>query len=309
MNPTYQDVVAARGRISEHVYRTPLEHAPWLGGDVYLKLECWQRTRSFKVRGAFNAIAQLPGDSPEVVTASAGNHGQAIALAARELGARATVFVPSTAPETKKARIRSFGATLDESSAHYDAAEAAAIDFAKRTGATFINGYSDPAVVAGQGTIGLELVEDMPTVRNIVLPVGGGGLSGGIGIVTKAYDPSIRVIGVQSDQTTAMYESFQAGRCVDTTIVPTLADGLAGATDERGYAIARSVLDDLVLVGEDAIARAIRTLYEKSGIVAEGSGAVSLAALETMSLNGPTVIIISGGNIDANKFAAIITAK
>src|SRR5688500_14066765 len=191
------------------VHRTPLERSRWLsdltGQDVWLKLECWQRTRSFKMRGAFNAVRALSAAERArgLVTASAGNHGQALALAARELGATATIFVPHDAPETKKARIRSYHAVLDAESPTYDDAELAAIAFAADTGRTFVNAYSDRNVVAGQGTVALEILEDLPDVKHIVVPVGGGGLIAGICIAAKAV-ADIRITGVQSTHTRAM---------------------------------------------------------------------------------------------------------
>jgi threonine dehydratase len=277
---------------------------------VFLKLECWQRTRSFKMRGAANAVALLPPEARThgVVTASAGNHGQAVALAAAEAGIPATVFVPADAPGTKKGRIRSSGATLDESEPDYDAAERAAQAFARERGAFFIHGFSDPAVVAGQGTVGLEVMEELPAVREIVVPVGGGGLAGGIGIAAAA-EP-IRIIGVQSSRTIAMYEALRAGRVIETPITPTLADGLAGCTDERAFALARRVLHELHLVEEAAIAAAIRDHHRHDGILVEGAAAVCAAALITvpLELRGPVVLIVSGGNIDGARLASLLAA-
>lgn len=307
MDLTRDDVIAARERIRAHVYRTPLERAPWLGEHVYLKLECWQRTRSFKVRGAFNALARLSAEDAArgVVTASAGNHGQGVALAAREFGFKATIFLPSNAPFAKKSKIAAFGAVLNEVAPDYDAAEILAREFAEKTGSVFVHGFSDPDVVAGQGTVGLEIVEDLPEVKNIVVPVGGGGLIAGVGV---AIGEQVRIIGAQSEQTRAMYDAFEAGRVVDSPITPTLADGLAGATDEMGYARAREVTSQIKLVTEAATATAMKRAYLHGGIVLEGSGAVGLAAIDDLQLDGPTVIIASGGNIDAKKLASIIAA-
>jgi threonine dehydratase len=295
--------------------RTPLDRSWRLselaGHDVYLKLEGWQRTGSFKIRGAYNAIAALDPErrARGLVTASAGNHGQAVALAAHEIGARATIFVPNNAPETKKRRIQAFGAALNTASANYDEAQVAAEEFAARTGATFVHSFSDRNVVAGQGTVGVEIMEDMPHVRNVVVPVGGGGLIGGIGIAIKSANPAVRVIGVQSTHTSAMYEAFRAGRVVDSPICPTLADGLAGQVDEISFARARSVVDDMILVAEESIPAAIRGLFT-DGVIGEGSAAVSVAAITdgAVRIDGPTVIVITGGNIDAERFAAILAS-
>ncbi|MGQ0815287.1 MAG: threonine ammonia-lyase [Gemmatimonadota bacterium] len=316
LGPTLTEIYEARRRIMGVARRTPLDRSLWLtdqvGQNVYLKLECWQRTRSFKMRGAYNAIASL--DERErargLVTASAGNHGQAVALAAREVGAQATIFVPGNAPETKKARIRSFGAQLNQDSPTYDDAQIAAREFADRTGALFVHAFSDRAVVAGQGTVGVEILEDMPNVRNVVIPVGGGGLIGGIGVAIKSADPSIRVIGIQSTQTRAMYDAFEAGRLVNSPIGPTLADGLAGQVDDVSFARARSVVDEMLLVEESALPAAIRALYKIDGVIAEGAAATPVAAISerVLELNGPTVLVITGGNIDAERFAAILSS-
>jgi threonine dehydratase len=308
------DVLAARQRIAGLIFATPLERSEWLSGasgrDIHLKLECWQRTRSFKLRGAANAVLALPADARQrgLVTASAGNHGMAVALAARETGTCARVFVPATAPATKRLRIRAFGAQLDESAADYDAAERAALAFARESGATFVNAYSDPAVVAGQGTIGLEILEALPGLRTVIVPVGGGGLVAGVGTAVKAIDPAIRVIGVQSTETRAMYEALLAGRVVETRITPTLADGLAGSVDETGYRRVREIVDELHLVSESAIAPAIGELFRRDGVLAEGSAAVTVAAITSgeITLDGPTALVISGGNIDASWAAAIL---
>ena len=315
--PTLQDITEAQQRIAGIARRTPLEHSVWLselaGQPVYLKLECWQRTRSFKMRGAANAIASLSAEAKArgLVTASAGNHGQAVALAAREAGARATVFVPSTAPEIKKNRIKSFGAILREDEPTYDDAEIAAARYAAETNKTLVHAFADPAVVAGAGTVGLEILEDLPDVRNVIVPVGGGGLIAGIGIVLKNSGVDARLTGVQSTETTAMFDAFRAGRSVECRITPTLADGLAGCTDDVSYQRARRVVDDMLLAGEATLPAALRGLFRYDGVVAEGAGAVAVAAVldQIIELNGPTVLVISGGNIDAARFAAILTSE
>jgi len=316
LEPTLKDIYEARSRISGAVRRTPLEKCLWLseqtGHDVYLKLECWQRTRSFKLRGAFNAVASLSDSERRrgLVTASAGNHGQAVALAARETGARATIFVPTNGSITKKARIRAFGAELNEEHATYDDAAVAAVAYANDTGATYVHAFSDPAVVAGQATVGVEILEDLPSVRSIIVPVGGGGLIAGIGTVAKSASSSITVVGVQSTQTRAMYDAFEAGHVMPTDIGPTLADGLAGCVDEPSYRRAVSVVDRMLLVDEDAIPAAIRSLYHFDGVIAEGAAAVTAAAIMTgaVRVEGPTVLVVSGGNIDAALFGNILAS-
>ncbi|HSL70903.1 MAG TPA: pyridoxal-phosphate dependent enzyme [Longimicrobiales bacterium] len=315
--PTLRDIYAARQRIAGVVRRTPLDRSDWLseraGHDVYLKLECWQRTGSFKARGAYNAISGLSSEARArgLVTASAGNHGQAVALAARALGAHATVFVPNTAPEIKKNRIQALGAVLRTDASTYDEAEDVASRFAQETGATLVHGFADEAVVAGQGTVGLEILEELPGVRDVVVPVGGGGLIAGVGIALKSAGGDVRILGAQSTETTAMFDSFRAGRAVDCRISPTLADGLAGRTDEVSYQRTRLVADDIVLVPEATLAAAIRALYRYDGVIAEGAAAVAVAALveRVIEVRGPAVLVITGGNIDAQRFAGILSSE
>jgi threonine dehydratase len=314
--PTLADIHAARLRVHGQVRETPLQRTASLsavaGSDVLLKLECWQHTGSFKVRGALNAVALL-GDAARtrgVVTASAGNHGQAVALAAREHGARAVVFVPANAPRTKQSRIRALGAELRAEAADYDEAERQAQAYAAAEGALLVHAFSDASVIAGQGTIALELCAevDITGVSDVVIPVGGGGLITGMGAALRAVRPGIRITGVQSTQTRAMYEAFRAGRAVPVPVPPTLADGLAGCTDEATFQRARNVVDDIILVEESEIAAAIRALYSDDGVVAEGAGAVAAAALLTGRLRprDRTIAVISGGNIDGTRLADIL---
>jgi threonine dehydratase len=313
--PDAAAIASAHERIRAHIWHTPLEHSRTLsdvlGSAVYLKLECWQPTRSFKVRGAFNAVASLSAvaRSRGLVTASAGNHGQAVALAAGTFGAQVTVFVPNEAPEAKQRRIRALGAQLDTAAADYDAAEVLAARFAQEHGATLVHAFSDDDVVAGQGTVGLEILSDLPTVQTIVVPVGGGGLIAGIGTVVKARAPEVRIIGVQSVETRVMYESLRVGHVVELPVTPTLADGLAGGIDARSLERVRRVVDDMHLVEEHAIAATIRTLFQEEGIVVEGSAAAGVAVLHTLrdQLVGPVAVVVTGGNIDAARFARILT--
>jgi threonine dehydratase len=311
--PTAADVLAAARRLRGVARRTPLERSPWLsesaGTDVFLKLETQQRTGSFKLRGAFNAVASLSLEARArgLVTASAGNHGQGVALAASLLGARALVFVPADAPAAKKRRIARFGAEVREVGGGYDAAHHAAETHARRTGATFVHAFSDPAVVAGQGTVGLEVLEELPEVRTIVVPVGGVGLVGGEGIAARALGTGIRIVGAQTEETRAMHASLAAGRLVSPPYGPTLCEGLSGDVDERSLALAGEVMDGMVLVAEDAVRRAMRRLYEEEGIVAEGSAAVAVAAvLEGAVQAGPAAVVLTGGNVDAARLAAIL---
>lgn len=314
VGPTLDAIRRARDRIRGAARHTPLQYSHWLsdvaGAPVYLKLECWQRTRSFKFRGAYHAVSVLDAATRErgLVTASAGNHGLALALAARLLDATATVFVPESAPATKKDRIRRMGGELREVPGIYDDAAAAARAFADTAGAHLLSAFADPDVVAGQGTVGLEILEDLPDVRAVVLPVGGGGLSAGVGIALKGSGVDARVLGVQSTATTAMHAAFEAGRVVPVDDPPeTLCEGLAGETEPVAYERARPVVDGIRLVAEDGIAPAIRALYRNEAVVAEGSGAVGVAAILAGDLHveGPTAVVISGGNIDMSTLARI----
>lgn len=311
--PSMTDVLAAAGRLRGVVRRTPLERSPWLSAraetDVWLKLETQQRTGSFKLRGAYNAIASLPADARArgLVTASAGNHGQGVALAASLLGLSAVVYVPADAPEAKKRRIARWGAELREAEGGYDGAHHAAETHARRTGATFVHAFSDPAVVAGQGTVGLEVLEALPDARTIIVPIGGGGLVGGIGIVARALGRGIRVVGAQTDETRAMQASLQAGRPVSVPYGPTLCEGLSGDVDARSLALAARVVDEVRIVPEQAVRRAMRRLYEEEGIVAEGSAAVAVAALlEGGAADGPVVVVLSGSNVDGARLASVL---
>jgi threonine dehydratase len=312
--PGIAAIYRARSRTEGVARRTPLLLSAWLsdalGVPVYLKLECWQATNSFKLRGAYNAVAALDAEDRArgLVTASAGNHGQALALAARLHGASATIFVPADAPSGKQTRILRFGAELRPTEGSYDDAAAAARLFAAEGGGCFVHGFNDPDVVAGQGTVGLEIVEDLPQVRTVVVPVGGGGLVAGVGVAVKTLvGPDARVLGVQSDRTVAMHAAFSAGAVVPTPVVPTLCDGLAGETEPESFERARRVVDSLHLVDEGAIAAAIRALYQEERVVAEGSGAVGVAAaLAGLPLDGPTAIVVSGGNIDRQDLSRIL---
>jgi threonine dehydratase len=313
--PTAGDVRAAARRLERVVRRTPLERSDGLseisGTEVHLKLEGFQRTGSFKLRGAYNFIAQLSADERArgLVTASAGNHGQGVALAARLLAARAVVFVPESAPETKQRRIARQGAELRRVPGGYDDAHAQAEAFAAATGACFVHAFSDPAVVAGQGTVGLEIFDELPEVRTLIVPVGGGGLIGGVGVVARALGDGVRVVGVQTDRTAAVHASLAAGALVSPPYGPTLCEGLSGDTDLRAVELARRVVDEIVLVPEDAVRRAIRWLYVEEGVVAEGSAAVAAAALlegAVQPIDGPVAAVLTGSNLDAHRLARIL---
>lgn len=312
--PSLEAIDEARDRLSGVARHTPLHPSRWLseraGVPIHLKLECWQVTHSFKVRGAVNAVVSLEEGILRrgLVAASAGNHGLAVAYAARLHRVPASIFVPAGAPETKKGRIRRLGADLREVEGIYDDAARAARSFASETGARLVHAFDDPAVVAGQATVALEILEELPDVRAVVVPVGGGGLAAGVGAALRARAEGARALGVQSVATRAMYDAFLAGQVVPSEDAPTLCDGLAGETEPDAYERARLALHELRLVEEEAVGAAIRSLFEHEGIVAEGSGAVGIAAVlaGTFRLEGPTAVVVSGGNIDGSRLARIL---
>jgi threonine dehydratase len=312
------DVLAASRRIENLARRTPLVRSDGLsaiaGGDVYLKLENEQITGSFKLRGALNSIGSL---SPEVrargvVVSSAGNHGLGIAYAARHFGVNATVFVPRTAPRVKRDGIAALGATLDATQPHYDAAMEAAIAFARERGATFINPCFGATLIAGQGTIALEILTELPDLAALVVNVGGGGLLAGCASLVRPLAPSARILGAQSVNTAAMALSIAADRIVEIDDLPTLADGLAGQIDEAALEIGRHALDDIVTVTEDQIGRTIAWLWREHDARVEGAGAVATAAVlhEAIApLATPAAVIVSGGNIDAARFEELVARR
>jgi threonine dehydratase len=279
-------------------------------GDVYLKLENEQVTGSYKPRGAFNSLSTLSPEERErgVVASSAGNHGLGVAAAAKALGLRAKVYVPRTAPEVKKSGIRALGAELDDAQPDYDAAMDAAKAFGKETGRPYINPCLGDELLAGQGTVALEIVEELPKVRSFVVNVGGGGLLGGCASWLRRRRPDVRIYGSQSVNTAAMSKSLAAQKIVPIPPVETLADGLAGLIDEDGFDIGIHALDRIVTVTEAEIADAIRWLAKHHEAKVEGAGACGVAALLTRKLEPetPCAVVVSGANIDDAKWRKIL---
>ena len=305
--PTPAEVRAAAARIAERVRRTPLVRSEglsaFLGGDVWLKLECEQETCSFKLRGATNVLAQLDdlARAAGVVASSAGNHGLGIASAAAAIGIRATVFVPRTAPAVKREKIAALGATVDATAATYDDAEQLARTHAAEIGATFVSPCTGRALLAGQGTVALEVLEELPTLGTIVVSVGGGGLVGGVGGLLRGDAPLVRILGVQSERTNAMALALRSGMPANPPDLPTLADGLTGLVDAEMLAQGQAAIDTMVTVREADIASAIAWLWMEESVKAEGAGAAGVAALlagQAGELVFPAVVIVSGGNID-----------
>jgi threonine dehydratase len=309
------EVIAAADRIRPLIKRTELVRSAALselaGGDVFLKLENTQTTGSFKLRGALNVVGTLTPEQRKtgVVASSAGNHGLGVAYAAKHFGVPATIFVPTNAPQVKRDGIAKLGATLDTTQPHYDAAMDAAKAFAKERGATFINPCLGDMLLAGQGTVALEILGDIPDLRSLVVNVGGGGLLGGCASLVRAVAPSVRILGAQSVNTAAMSKSLAAGKIVDIGNEPTLADGLAGAIDEEAFDIGTHGLDDIVTVTEEEIAQTIAWLWKEHQQRVEGAGACATAAVlqrRFSEMPTPAAVVVSGGNIDLQKFEKII---
>jgi threonine dehydratase len=297
--PTLADVEAARGRIAGVARVTPVFPSETLsrlaGRPVHLKAENLQRTGAFKIRGAFNTIATL-GEAERavgVVAASAGNHGQAVAWAAREAGIAATVFMPQDSPMAKVDATRNYGAHVELVGAGFDESLAAAEEHVARTGATFVHAFEDERVIAGQGTIGLELAEQLPEARTFVVPIGGGGLGSGIAIALRALRPDVRLVGVQAENMCPL-----AG---GTEHRYTIAEGIA--VKQPGTltsAILRELLDDVVTVTDEQISHAIVLLLERTKLLVEGAGAASVAAVLAgrVESEDDVAVLLSGGNID-----------
>ena len=304
----------AASRIAPHIKRTPLVRSAMLSriarGDVYLKLENQQITGSFKLRGALNALSTLTPERRKrgVVASSAGNHGMGVAYAGKTLGISAKIYVPKTAPEVKKQGIRDLGAELDDREPDYDAAMVAAKAFGHETGREFVNPCLGDELIAGQGTVALEIIDELPGLRALVVNVGGGGLLGGCASLLREEKPLVRIYGAQSVNTAAMSKSLGARRVVEIESVPTLADGLAGQIDDDALDIGRHGLDDIVALPEDDIANAIAWFAREHGARVEGAGACGVAAILTGRLKPetPCAVVVSGGNIDAARWSEIV---
>jgi threonine dehydratase len=301
---TLADIREARERLATVVRQTPVSRSDALsrlaGRDILLKPEYTQRTGSFKIRGAYNRISRLPAGT-DVVAASAGNHAQGVALAATLTGLRSTIFMPPTAPLPKVQATRDYGATVRLEGAVVDECLAAAQAYAEETGAIYVPPFDDALVIAGQGTIGLEIAEEADAIDTVVVPVGGGGLVAGVATALAHTRRDVRVVGVQAAGAAAMVASLAARQCVTLPTVVTMADGIAvKSPSELTLAHVRAYVDDVVTVSEEEISRALLLLFERAKAVVEPAGAVSLAALLAGRVpgSGPAVAILSGGNID-----------
>jgi len=313
--PTLEAVRAAAARVApvvppSRLVEAPAELSERVGVPVWFKLELENPTGSFKVRGAFNALATLPPEvqARGVVCSSAGNHGLGVAYAAHALGIPATVYVPSTAPAVKKTGIRALGATVNDEAPDYDAAMVVAKAHAARVGVPFINPCLGLPLLAGQGTVALELLEQLPGVGTVVICTGGGGLLGGMGAVLRALAPAVRVIGAQSVETAAMTKSLAAGRVVEIPVTPTLADGLCGQIDDDALHIGQVCADRMTLVTEEQLGETMAWLHRATGMAVEGAGAVTVAALRhglVAAPPGPVVAVVSGRNVDPPRLDAL----
>jgi len=315
---TIDDITQARERIDSVARRTPLERSRWLsaelGREVFFKLECFQTTGSFKLRGAMSKLSALNEDERArgVLTVSAGNHGLAVAHCSEVLGLETTVVVPESASRAKVSSIGRYPVTLIERGASYDDAERAARELERESGATFVSPYNDREVIAGQGTIGIEILEDLRDIDAVVVPVGGGGLLAGLAIAVKALNPRVRVYGAEPLTSPTMTAALEAGRIVEIEEQATIADGCAGNIEPGSitFPIIQRLVDGVILVTEEAIRNAIARVANEDHLMVEGSAAVSVAAsmdnvLDRMSIGA----IVSGRNMSLDLFAEVIRAN
>jgi threonine dehydratase len=315
---TQAAIYRARQAIAPWVRRTPLVRSEALsartGGNVHLKLETLQETGAFKLRGAFNRLLQLTDAERErgVVAVSTGNHARAVAYAARALAVPAVVCMSSLVPDNKVKAVRAAAAEVRIAGRNQDEAEEVAKQLAAERGLVFVSPFDDPQVIAGQGTIGLELLEDLPALDSVLVPLSGGGLIGGIALALKSADRSIRVIGVSMERGPAMVRSLEAGRPVAVEEEPSLADSLGGGIgldNRHTFALVRDLVDQTVLVSEAEIAAAMVHCYWQEQQIVEGGAAVGVAALlagKVAASGANLVVLLSGRNVDLRRFGEIV---
>ncbi len=311
MGFTAIDVLKARKVLAGAIHRTPLTHSKGLsdisGAEVHVKWENLQMTGSYKVRGALYRMSLLSAEERRkgVITASAGNWALGVALGARSLGVRATICVPANTPKVKVSKCEALGAEVVLHGSYFDEAFAHCQELAKGGGKTFVSGTDDFNVMAGHGTVGLEILEDLPDVDTILCPVGGGGLLSGIATWAKTVSPGVRVVGAQSTAAYTLHECFKARRLVDVPVPPTLCEGLAGGITQLNLDLALEWFDDVVLADEDRLKEAILWLMRAERQIVEGSGAVGPAAIiqgKVRFERGEKVaVVVSGGNIDLDR--------
>jgi threonine dehydratase len=312
-----KSIEKAYERVSDVVHRTPFSYAPILsqlcGYEVYLKKENLQRTGAFKLRGAFNKIASLieAGDRGGVVAASAGNHAQGVAFSAKHFGIEATIIMPESTPLTKVMGVKEFGANVILHGSNYDEAYAYAVTYGEENNYSFVHPFTDDEVMSGQGTVTLEMFDEIADLDALVVPVGGGGLISGMSVASKALNPECKIIGISSAGAPAMKISYDAKTAIDTTSVRTIADGIAVRdTSPITLEYILNNVDVFETVGEDEIASAILFLLEKQKVLVEGAGAVGVAALLHGKIDLPkgskVGVVLSGGNIDVTMLSLII---
>ena len=315
-----QDIKEAKMMIRDYVRKTPLIQSMFLsnditGGDVYLKLENMQFTGSFKYRGALNKILHLTEEQKEkgIITASAGNHAQGLALTGKLLGIKATVIMPEEAPIAKQEATRGYGAEVILKGETFNDSRLYMEQLAKETGKTIVHPYDDNEVMAGQCTIGLEILDSIWNVNTVIVPVGGGGLISGVATALKSFNPSIHVIGVQAENVHGMAESVKQGKITSQFTAHTIADGTEVAIPgEKTYEVADKLVDEFILVTEDEISNAMRHLMQRAKIITEGAGALPTAAILSGKIdpkwlkNKTTVALVSGGNVDLTRVSHII---
>lgn len=311
-------VLRARRHLHGIARNTPFDRSDVLTDrtdtQVYLKAECLQRTGSFKLRGAYHKVALLDAaeKSRGIVTASAGNHAQGVGFAATQFGIPGRIYVPEIIPKNKLQAIRTYQVEVIIEGKVYDEAHEAALEDARKSGRAFISAFDDPLIMAGHATLGLEMLDDIPDLDAVLIPVGGGGLIGGVATVLKALNPAIHVIGCQSTASCAMARSLEENTAYTTfPSKETIAEGLEGGISELTFQLGRRLIDQMVLVEEDEIRTAIRFLLKHHRLVVEGSGAVGVAALLSRRWAAPgrkVGVILSGGNLDYSLLKRIVTA-
>ncbi len=313
----HDQVLQAETRIRPWIRRTFLEPSPFLaevsGADVHLKLENLQITGSFKLRGAFNKILSLDPEeaAPGIVTASSGNHGLATAYALRAAGRKGVIYLPETVSRAKLTALQRMGADCQLVGRESGEAESAARQAAESEGKVYVSPYNDPQVIAGQGTIGIELEADLPDLDAVLIAVGGGGLVSGVAAYLKARHPDVQVVGCLPENSPVMYESVRQGRIVDCPNLPTLSDGTAGSVERDAitFRFCRELIDDYILVSEGEIAAAMRLLAAEHRLLVEGSAAVSVAAFlkRKQRFEGrQVVLLLCGGNVDAETIRRVL---
>lgn len=318
MTVTLADIFAARATIRGRADATPMVPSPYMetrhGFPFWMKLELAQPVGAFKLRGALNAVASLPEGTVGVTCCSTGNHGRGVAYAAAEKGMRAVICMSELVPQAKVDGIRALGGEARIIGRSQDAAQAESNRLAEEEGLVPISPFDDPKVIAGQGTIGLEMLEARSDLDTLLIPLSGGGLAAGVAAAARAIKPSIRLVGITMDRGAAMYESLKAGKPVEVEEVASLADSLGGGIgldNKLTFRMCRDLLDDVVLVTEAEIYRALQTLYYEERLIAEGACVVGIAAVQTgkVELTGPTGTILTGRNLAMDLFTRVVTGQ